>query len=492
MSVNLRPASESSRAAAKGPRSSDEDSPRAAPPGRRSSLEALKRGPREPHAPDGPQKGGKRAEESASKGWRPIHHINQLRPEGADKNYVNGAFNCGPAVVAMMARGHGRMDDLNDAQLVQQLGQGIVSREGTTPEGIAQMMARADVPLAGDALGAGYAEKDVQDHLRQGHKLIAQVRSSNPRSQEDSSHYVVVEGMTRDGNYVISDPLAKRPYVVKPEVLKEAVLKAPPDGGMLIPVASPGEVQPATSAPATSAPAPAAPPPATAVAQSADAFKNPSSREIAARRVTDPHGIPALNLAEPGVSRAVQGGANPVPLKAERPYELPELSFSPPQGTPAAQPARAAPETPAAAPLIVDPSVAKDLQQMPDDKAFTVTGTALADADTEFKAVEDKPLDERLKENEARNDFKLDINYGDDEIEDTKDLKEAFFSGKISVADAVKHLRELKERGDPEAYKLLSRLEGSRFWKDKKVLEEIEKSDKKDPGTGAKTIGDAF
>ena len=179
---------------------------------------------------------------------KPIHHINQLRPEGAGKDYANGPFNCGPAVVAMLARSAGKLGHLNDAQLVSELGKGVVTEKGTSPEGIAKMMARAGVSPDGQALGAGYTDAQLKEHLGKGNKMIAQVRSSNPSSQKDSAHYVVIEGQTRNGNYIVSDPLAKGPYVVSPKQLKEAVLKAPPDGGMLIPVANPGKPA-ATTAP---------------------------------------------------------------------------------------------------------------------------------------------------------------------------------------------------------------------------------------------------
>ena len=94
---------------------------------------------------------------ASAQGWQPIPQINQLHPRGADQNYVNGAYNCAPAVVAMLARGHGKMGDLNDAQLIQQLGQDIVTEKGTDPQGVATMLERADVPLAGDALAANYS-----------------------------------------------------------------------------------------------------------------------------------------------------------------------------------------------------------------------------------------------------------------------------------------------------------------------------------------------
>jgi hypothetical protein len=66
-------------------------------------------------------------------GWQPLPHINQLRPGGGEASYINGAYNCAPAVVAMLARGAGKMSELTDAQLINQLGQGLVTANGTTP-----------------------------------------------------------------------------------------------------------------------------------------------------------------------------------------------------------------------------------------------------------------------------------------------------------------------------------------------------------------------
>lgn len=353
---------------------------------------------------------------------RDIHHINQLRPDGADKNYANGPFNCGPAVVAMAARGLGRMGHLNDAQLVQQLGKGLVTREGTSPEGIARMMERADVPLAGEALGAGYTDAQLKDHLLQGNKLIAQVRSSNPQSQKDSAHYVLIEGMTRSGNYVVSDPLARGPYVVTPQQLKEAVLKAPPDGGLLIPVGN--AAQPAEAAVSSN--------PTLAAAQGADSFEGGSAPAVQA-----------------------EGAA------------------------------------PAAAPLVLTSEEAKGLETAK-DQAFTATDEAFEGVSMKFKSTSDQPIDKQMARNEERNKFSLDVRYGDHRQSFGDTIKEAITSTVKNVGDFIRNLFNLKSRGDEKAYETLSQLESSSFKKDKEVFEQIAKADKKDPGIGVKTLGDAF
>ncbi|HEX8702697.1 MAG TPA: hypothetical protein VF815_27935 [Myxococcaceae bacterium] len=373
-----------------------------------------------------PQKADSPEPKESNTRRRNIHHINQLQPDGADKNYANGLFNCGPAVVAMAARSLGKLDHLNDAQLVQQLGQGVVTRKGTSPEGIAQMMERADVPLGGEALGAGYTDAELKAHLLKGNKLIAQVRSSNPESQQGSAHYVLIEGMTPSGNYVVSDPLAKGPYIVTPQQLKEAVLKAPPDGGMLIPV---GTGAPAAEAPAAEATESVKSNPTLAAAQGSDSFE--------------------------GSAPAADGkGAEP-----------------------------------SAAPLILNPAEAESLAAP--KRAFTAELPLLEGVSTKFKETSSKPSDKQIVNNEKRNSYDLDVRYGSPEGWGHK-IKEAITSTVKDLGDFIKSLFQRRSRGDAKAYETLSQLESSTFDKDKKALEQIAKADKKDPGTGVKTLGDSF
>jgi hypothetical protein len=171
-----------------------------------------------------------------SRGSDNIPHINQLRPQGAGLNY-DGAKDCAPAVVAMLARAAGTGGNQSDAALIKQLGQGLVGPDGTKPQDMPQMLERAGLPVAGQALAGRYSDEDVARHLQQGHTMIAQVEARDARGTT-SSHYVSVQGMTPEGNYIVSDPLAKGPYELSPQQLRSRVRGAPPDGGMLIPVGS--------------------------------------------------------------------------------------------------------------------------------------------------------------------------------------------------------------------------------------------------------------
>jgi hypothetical protein len=181
------------------------------------------------------------------KGWNRIPHIEQQAPRGESRRYEDGARYCAPAVVAMLARGAG-LDRRNDAQLIRGLAEGLVHRDGASPQGVVKMLERVNLPLAGPALPARYSDAELQQHLSQGTKLIAQVQSSDRKTGRESAHYVLVRSMTPQGNYVISDPLKPKPYEVSPQKLRQLVSRAPPDGGLLIPVAQPGSSpQPSTA-----------------------------------------------------------------------------------------------------------------------------------------------------------------------------------------------------------------------------------------------------
>lgn len=171
-------------------------------------------------------------------GWDNIPQINQLHPNGAGRGY-DGSKDCAPAVVAMLARAMGGGGNLSDAALIKQLGQGLVGADGTKPEDMPQMLERAGLPISGQALAGRYDDQDVARHLQEGHTLIAQVEARDGGAT--SSHYVAVQGMTPQGNYIVSDPLAEKPYELTPEQLRTQIRRAPPDGGMLIPVGTPPE-----------------------------------------------------------------------------------------------------------------------------------------------------------------------------------------------------------------------------------------------------------
>jgi len=445
---------------------------------------------------------------ASAKGWQPIPHINQLHPRGADQKYVNGAYNCAPTVVAMLARGHGKMGDLNDAALVQALGQDIVTQKGTDAQGVTRMLERADVPLAGDALAANYNDADVKQHLNQGHMLIAQVRTTDRHARDQgSAHYVLIQGMTQRGNYIVSDPLANKTYVASPEQLKNAVLKAPPDGGMLIPVASPAEAK-ALAAPT----APAADGSGTAAPQTlvgTPALRKPTLTEmpaVAARRPTQPEiAVDAFGpTRRPSLAEmpAVGAVAAKKPTLTEMPavdtfgpVRRPSLTELPLVG-PVAPRKPTSPEVavdafgPVRRPSLTELPITSAPVDEPSAEAFTATGDVLKGVDTEFKRPTHLTRDSRMEANERRNHFDLDVRYGHGRRHSGR--HQTLAPEDRNVNEIARELLARKARGDASVYDTLSELENSTSEKDQRVLEQIERSDLKDPGIGKRMEGDAF
>jgi hypothetical protein len=174
------------------------------------------------------------------RGWKGIPHINQLQPRGrSEAGYTDGHLKCGPAAVAMLARGLGRMDHLSDAQLIDKLGEGVLTPNGTSLQGVGTMLERVGARIAGNEVLAGRFDSDFIDkHLGQGHKLIAQVGHYEPKTDITNAHYVVVTGRAKNGDYIIKDPLHPAPYAMSSTELKRALKSAPGTGGAVIPVSS--------------------------------------------------------------------------------------------------------------------------------------------------------------------------------------------------------------------------------------------------------------
>lgn len=191
------------------------------------------------------------SKKASSDGWQYMPHVNQIFPRGADANYVNGPYNCGASVVAMVARGHGKKPNLTDAQLITHLARGNTTETGSTPDDVANMLKRAGVPVPGNsALGGPFDGSRVKDQLKKGRMLIAQVGVRDSKTGDVTSHYILIKKKTADGKFVISDPLKKKSTIVSAYQLAKAVDSAPPDGGMMIPVGRPGgDLKPETPQP---------------------------------------------------------------------------------------------------------------------------------------------------------------------------------------------------------------------------------------------------
>lgn len=370
-------------------------------------------------------------------GWQTLPHVNQLRPNGADANYVNAAYNCAPAVVAMLARGAGKQSELTDAQLINQLGQGLVTENGTTPQSLAIMLGRAGVPIEGKAMAGEYSDDAVKQHLQQGHKLIAQVALTDADQKNASGHYVLIRDVNAQGNYVISDPMSSEVSVVTPEQLRGAVNRAPPDGGLLVPVGGPSSSTKASSTLKVSL------------------FRKPGVDDFK----------PSSSSQKPGSSPTTP-------------------AVTPSQGTkPPAQ-------TLNAGTLAAMSNPGSALNAPPSATAFSVSNSAFEGIDTSFQ--EGTGSRPRLPSLTTLHNMKaLDIDYGAQGADPSLlSLIKPVTGRDKPVAQIVQELRQRMQSNDPTVDQLLERLENSIATQDKLVLKLLKEAELKDPGIGKKTWTD--
>jgi hypothetical protein len=376
---------------------------------------------------------------STAGGWQSIPHISQLRPSGSDASYVNAAYNCAPAVVAMLACGAGKQSELSDAQLINQLGQGLVTANGTTPQGLAVMLGRAGVPIEGKALAGEYSDDAVKKHLQQGHKLIAQVALTDADQKNASAHYVLIRDVNSQGNYVISDPMSSEVAVVTPEQLRNAVNRAPPDGGLLVPVGGPSS-----------------------------STKTSSTLKIAWARSK-----PGLDDFKPSSSSQKPGSSPTTPVAA------PSQGSMPPAPTLNA----------GTLGTVSNPGGA--FNAPPSATAFSVSDTAFEGIDTSFQQGTGSARPRLPSLTTLHNMAALDIDYGAQGANPSLLTAIMPVTGRDRpVAEIVQDLRQRKQNNDPTVDKFLERLENSIALQDKLVLKLFKEAELKDPGIGKKTWTD--
>jgi predicted double-glycine peptidase len=169
---------------------------------------------------------------------RDVPYINQLSPTGADGSYTNGAMNCGPTAMAMLARSMGIGAGMTDAQLINHLGEigGTNSTEGTNVNGIVAM---ANAMGQNAQVNTGTDVSWMADQLRQGKQIVALGDfHAMPPHQDDartSGHFVTVTGMDANGNFLVRDPADPNVRTVTPEQMAQ-FLGSHPAGGHTIAV----------------------------------------------------------------------------------------------------------------------------------------------------------------------------------------------------------------------------------------------------------------
>jgi len=164
--------------------------------------------------------------------------ISQLHPEGEAEGYSNAEMNCGPAAMAMVARGipGGMLDgkpvaQMSDAELINRLGaHGQTNAEGTSPNGVIAMAEQ--MGMATSSRMGGFDAAYYDSVLAQGGTVVA--NGARDIEGQLAGHFVVVTAKTADGNYLVNDPWSGRTETYTPAQLDAFLLANPVNGGVSI------------------------------------------------------------------------------------------------------------------------------------------------------------------------------------------------------------------------------------------------------------------
>jgi Peptidase_C39 like family len=132
--------------------------------------------------------------------------ISQRYPEGRAPGY-HGESRCGPASMAMVARGFHLRARWSDAALIESLDRlddGQVNR-ATAPEGIVRMAAALRLRAI---VYRGFDAAWVRRALRQGGLVVALGRPRYlPQTEAHTGgHYVTIVGVATNGEFIVNDP----------------------------------------------------------------------------------------------------------------------------------------------------------------------------------------------------------------------------------------------------------------------------------------------
>lgn len=168
--------------------------------------------------------------------------ISQRFPAGRTASY-HGESRCGPATMAMVARGFHRRTRLSDAALIESLDRlddGQVNR-ATAPAGIVRM---AEALQLRASVHPGFDAAWVRRILAHGGLVVAlgRPRFLPPTEAHTGGHYVAIVGVARDGELIVNDPYRAtsrrgRRYRVAPATLASFVRHKP--NGQLIAIRPP-------------------------------------------------------------------------------------------------------------------------------------------------------------------------------------------------------------------------------------------------------------
>jgi hypothetical protein len=132
--------------------------------------------------------------------------ISQRYPEGRVAGY-RGESRCGPASMAMVARGFHLRARLSDATLIESLDRaddGLVNR-ATSSDGIVRM---AEALRLHAVVHPGFDGAWVRRVLRRGGLVVAlgRPRYLPPSEAHTGGHYVAIVGVSPSGEFIVNDP----------------------------------------------------------------------------------------------------------------------------------------------------------------------------------------------------------------------------------------------------------------------------------------------
>ena len=149
----------------------------------------------------------------------PVKHISQTRPEGAPRDYTDLGF-CGPTCMAMIARAYHLGDQFSDAELVMRLSRiaGADDGAGTDRTGLYRMARHLRLKSLD---WNGEATFWMARQIELGHYVMA---AGNPyvlpplfQRSRYGAHFIVVDGMDREGNFLMKNPWPDGMHAVAPK-----------------------------------------------------------------------------------------------------------------------------------------------------------------------------------------------------------------------------------------------------------------------------------
>jgi hypothetical protein len=164
-----------------------------------------------------------------------VPFIDQYDPAGRDA-YYDGSENCGPAVLAGIAKGRGLTHGLQDAEVIVLLAEVAGTDENGT-SGNGMIAALEWMGLQTDAHPGGDLDW-IDDELAAGHDVIANgdfyALPGNERPGLHSGHYIAVTGV-RDGwsVYEVTDPAGRTDTALADWQL-QTFIELHPQGGFTI------------------------------------------------------------------------------------------------------------------------------------------------------------------------------------------------------------------------------------------------------------------